>query len=688
MYLNNLATGLRDRYRRSHSPADLEAAIAAHQEVVETTPADAPDRPGYLSNLGNVLRARYLLDGDAADLEAAIDAYRQACKLGLTLAPAVTLSTAQTWGLQAGEREAWDEAVEAYANGLAAIDQLYATQLMPGAKQAWLQDAQGVAAAAAYAMAKTGDLSGAFLALERGRARLLTEAIQRDRADVADVATRDPAAYAAYLDAATELRSLERQERAVRAAGSDAAAAAVPADDVQGQARRARTDLEAAIGRIRKLPGHAAFGQPPTFDNVAAIAEPGRPLVALIATADGSLAILLARMEGSLAPTVEAIWAPSLTAFVLDDLLVRVEDGRLVGGYLAGQLVNPDWLEAALADDLPRLGADLVGPVAARLRELQAIGVVLIPTGMLSLFPFHAAPYVVDGETRCLLDEYDVSYTPGAMVLGAARAALAARQGQPAVLVGVGNPQPHPQPLAFARAELEEVARFFEGASHPLYETAATEKAFVDLLPQATHVHLACHGRFDADRPLDSCLELARPEGSGPASDDGRVRLEEILAGDWFGHCRLVVLSACQTAITDPRRLPDEAIGLPAGLLQAGVPGVIGTLWSVDDLSTTLLMTQFYAYHRQGDPQTGEGPLPPAAALRRAQAWLKTRTADDLVTLLAAHRSMAAAAEQRQGTRMSAAEAGAGLRQLGLEDPTSRPYADPFYWAPFVAIGA
>jgi hypothetical protein len=58
------------------------------------------------------------------------------------------------------------------------------------------------------------------------------------------------------------------------------------------------------------------------------------------------------------------------------------------------------------------------------------------------------------------------------------------------------------------------------------------------------------------------------------------------------------------------------------------------------------------------------------------------------VTLLAAHRSMAAAAEQRQGTRMSAADAGAGLRQLGLMDPTSRPYAAPYYWGPFVAIGA
>jgi CHAT domain-containing protein len=271
----------------------------------------------------------------------------------------------------------------------------------------------------------------------------------------------------------------------------------------------------------------------------------------------------------------------------------------------------------------------------------------------------------------------------------AARAAVGARETLPAVLVGVGNPQPHPQPLAFARAELEEVARFFpEAASRPLYETAATEEALVSLLPQATYVHLACHGRFDADTPLDSCLELARPEATEPAGDEGRVRLEEILASDWFGRARLVVLSACQTAITDVRRLPDEAIGLPAGLLQAGVPGVIGTLWSVDDLSTTLLMTRFYAYHREGDPETGDGPMPPAAALRRAQGWLRTRTADDLVVHLAAHRSMAAADEARHGTRMSAAEAGAGVRQLGLAEPTSRPYAAPYFWAAFVAIGA
>jgi CHAT domain-containing protein len=686
VYLEMFGNGLRARFRGTREPADLEASIAALRESIEATPADSPYRESRLANLAYGLAERHGRTNAETDLEAAIDAIRKSCRLGLT--PAITLGTAQQWGGWASARGAWAEAAEAYGHGLAAIDRLYQSQLLPGAKQTWLGAAQGLAASAAYALARIGAPAAAFLALERGRARVLTEAIQRDRADLADVEALDPGAYAAYEQAAGNLRALESQERAGGTGRPEAASVSVSAGALQDQARQARAGLEAAISRLQRLPGHARFGQPPTIDEVARVAEPGRPLVALVTTSAGSVALLVSRGEDSAAPTFEAIWAPGLTTTVLNDLLTTVEDGQVVGGYLAGQLREPEWLEAALADGLPKVGASLIGPIAARLRELSASGVVLLPTGLLGLLPLHAAPYPVDGEEHCLLDEFDVSHTPGALVLRAARAALAAREEAPPVLVGVGNPLPHPQPLAFARAELEEVARFFpEGARHPLYETAATETALVGLLPQATHVHLACHGRFDADTPLDSCLELARPDPPPPDGDEGRLRLEEILANDWFGHSRLVVLSACQTAITDARRLPDEAIGLPAGLLQAGVPGVIGTLWSVDDLSTTLLMTQFYAYHRQGDPQTGDGPLPPAAALRRAQGWLRTRTADDLVTLLAAHRSMAAADEQRRSTRMSAAEAGAGVRQLGLEEPTSRPFADPYYWAPFVAIG-
>ena len=80
-----------------------------------------------------------------------------------------------------------------------------------------------------------------------------------------------------------------------------------------------------------------------------------------------------------------------------------------------------------------------------------------------------------------------------------------------------------------------------------------------------------------------------------------------------------------------PGACPTRRSDCRPGCCRQGCPAVIGTLWSVDDLSTTLLMSRFYAYHRHGDPATGEGPLSPAAALRRAQAWLRTVTADELV---------------------------------------------------------
>ena len=76
------------------------------------------------------------------------------------------------------------------------------------------------------------------------------------------------------------------------------------------------------------------------------------------------------------------------------------------------------------------------------------------------------------------------------------------------------------------------------------------------------------------------------------------MTLRDLLDSDLdLSASRLAVLSACQTGIIDFRRIPDEAIGFPAGLLQAGVPGVVSTLWLVDDISTALLLARFYRHH-------------------------------------------------------------------------------------------
>ena len=154
---------------------------------------------------------------------------------------------------------------------------------------------------------------------------------------------------------------------------------------------------------------------------------------------------------------------------------------------------------------------------------------------------------------------------------------------------------------------------------------------------------------------------------------EDRLTLADILNHLDLSGARLAVLSACQTAITEFQRVPDEAIGLPAGFLQAGVRGVIGSLWPVYDMSTTLLMGMFYRYHIQDG-------LTPAAALRRAQQWLGKSTAGelDLVSHFERRYRESGEADKEAFNRM------AYYRAHGDE----KPFTHPYYWAAFAYYGA
>jgi CHAT domain-containing protein len=149
----------------------------------------------------------------------------------------------------------------------------------------------------------------------------------------------------------------------------------------------------------------------------------------------------------------------------------------------------------------------------------------------------------------------------------------------------------------------------------------------------------------------------------------------------------LVALSACETGLTEFRRLPDEAIGLPAGLLLAGTPGVVATLWAVNDLSTALLMIKFYELLLKGAPQSGAGPLLPAQALCGAQRWLRAVTADELFAYFQRHKMRRQPFSLTAAKRMPAEVADEGVLQFALLDKGRPPYEDPYFWAPFIFIG-
>ena len=72
--LSRLGGSLRNRYKASGSLADLEEAIAVHRRVIEEESPGSAERPLYFHALSEVLRDRYDRSGDIQDLDEAIAA--------------------------------------------------------------------------------------------------------------------------------------------------------------------------------------------------------------------------------------------------------------------------------------------------------------------------------------------------------------------------------------------------------------------------------------------------------------------------------------------------------------------------------------------------------------------------------------------------------------------------------------
>jgi CHAT domain-containing protein len=176
------------------------------------------------------------------------------------------------------------------------------------------------------------------------------------------------------------------------------------------------------------------------------------------------------------------------------------------------------------------------------------------------------------------------------------------------------------QDLHYTPIEGEIITKLFSpGLTRTLIEDQATLNAIKQSVAGQTYLHFSCHGYYNWQEVMHSGLVLA----------DQPLTLAEIMNSLDLTGTRLVTLSACETGLTEFRATPDEYIGLPAGFLQAGAPGVISTLWAVNDLSTMLLMERFYQNHLRGEMGIAE-------ALRTAQLWLRDVTAGELKERFAA----------------------------------------------------
>jgi CHAT domain-containing protein/tetratricopeptide (TPR) repeat protein len=279
----------------------------------------------------------------------------------------------------------------------------------------------------------------------------------------------------------------------------------------------------------------------------------------------------------------------------------------------------------------------LLGPARSALRSAERVYV--LPDEELWGVPFHALR-TPDG--KYLVETATISYATSLETVRLAqlrrRSASAAKT---LLAVGIGNPYGRPasarsamrgavlDPIPEAEEEVRAIAALYGSDGAVLTGSSVREELVKREAGRYDVLHIAGHGVTDAADPMFSAVVLGSP--GADRAEDGYLEAREIAALQL--HASLAVLSACDTA--GGRMTSGEGvIGLSWALLVAGCPTAVVSQWDVHSAATRDLMILFHQRIRAGDG--------PAAALRAAQLSLRK----------------------------------------------NRKYAHPFYWAPFIVMGA
>jgi CHAT domain-containing protein len=219
----------------------------------------------------------------------------------------------------------------------------------------------------------------------------------------------------------------------------------------------------------------------------------------------------------------------------------------------------------------------LITPVEKLIKTKK---ICIVPYDILNYLPFQS---LQDGK-QYLIEKYAVSYLPSLSVLEYLRKTPMKDKYK---ILALGNPDlgDAKKDLPAAEKEVEMIRKIFPNTA--VYKRdKASEKLVKMIAQQYDIVHFAAHGEYKAYDPLSSCLYLSSGEG-----EDGQLQVREIF--DMTINADMVVTSACATALGKIGR-GDEVLGLTRAFMYAGANSVFGSLWSISDEATSVLMKEFY----------------------------------------------------------------------------------------------
>ncbi len=273
---------------------------------------------------------------------------------------------------------------------------------------------------------------------------------------------------------------------------------------------------------------------------------------------------------------------------------------------------------------------------------------------------------MMDEETF-VIERYALALVPSMSLMDARLPAKPPRQ-----LLSMGADQFQTlAPLPAVATELQTISQSL-GSDRPWLNEGFTLDNLLNQQQQQRPeiLHLATHAVFQPGSAQDSFIQLWEEQ----------LNLRKFRQLPWdLSNVDLLTFSACATALGSS----DAELGFTGLAAASGVKSVLGSIWSVSDVGTLALMTDFY---RQVSSANGL-----AAALQATQLhMLNGETRIENGQLLTAHQSIPLPPEL-QWLAPPAAESDppSEVNSEVNSEPNAEPirFTHPFYWAAFNLVG-
>lgn len=525
-------------------------AAAALQQFGEA--AGMAAEIGDTVNLAKIYLARGDAETELKQAAAAETSYRKA----LEIADALLLREVRwraLFGLARLQNRAGNsaQAVASYQLALETVEGLRAEIKLDQLKDGFLADKMDVYSGLVALLVDLQRSDEAFAVAERSRSRNLIDILGRQRLSLSGSADQE------LYDRQNRLKEqlLEQENLSVQAVNpKERARYAQALEKLRGDYQDLLIDIE------RKRPELLALVKvnPTTLADIRTLLEPGVVLLSYFQLPDRLLCWRIDHGKSTL--VIQAIPAKELSA--------KISSYRRM-------LQNLEPLEKQSRElyDL------LVAQPLAGSGPLRSVGI--IPHGSLHYLSFAT---LNDGRDY-LVDRQKLFYLPAASVM---KYTLARRKAEKQLhILAIGNPDLGNSSLDLPFAEREAgTLRWNYPDVTTLTRERATESWVLEHISEFGVIHLASHGEFDPVNPLFSAIRLAKD-----SKYDGKLRADTIFGLDIKAD--LVVLSACQTGLGDIRS-GDDVVGMNRAFIFAGTHSLMSSLWRVSDVSTAIMMKQFY----------------------------------------------------------------------------------------------